>query len=151
MSNWNNSATRYYETSVTTASPEQLVVMLYEGAIKYLRQSIAAIEEKNLVGKRQSIDRAVAIVQHLQGTLDMQRGGEISVELDKLYTYMIRGIVNGSVKLQTAPLEEVVKLLTTLLEGWEVVAKERRRERSAPTQGTVHVPQSASLLVQVHG
>src|SRR5580700_9999816 len=111
MSNWNSSASRYYETSVTTASPEQLVVMLYEGAIKYLRQSVTAIEEKNLVGKRQSIDRAMAIVQHLRNTLDMERGGEISVELDKLYIYMTNCIINGSIKLQTAPLQEAIKLL----------------------------------------
>ncbi len=144
MNKWGQPSRSYYETSVTTSSPEQLVVMLYQGAIRYLKQSVIEILKVDLVAKRQSVDRAVAIVQHLQSTLDMERGGEISVELDRLYSYVLSRILDGSIKLETAPLEEAVKLLTTLLESWEEVARQKQIRFVPP-------PATPSLRLQVHG
>ncbi len=122
----------YQEIAVQTSSPTKLVVMLYEGAIRFLRQSVTAIQSKDLDQKRQSVDRAVAVIQHLQGTLDMDRGGAVAAELDKLYTYINSKIIEGSSKLQTAPIEEAVKLLTVLLSGWEEVSR-RGQEQTVPT------------------
>jgi flagellar protein FliS len=79
---------RYLETSVITATPEQLVVMLYEGAIRYSKQAIVQIENRDLQGKRVSVDRALGIVQQLQTSLDMKRGGELAVDLRRLYQYI---------------------------------------------------------------
>ena len=122
---YNNRSNTYREIAVQTSSPTKLVVMLYEGAIRFLRESATAIGANDLNGKRQSIDRAVAIVQHLQSTLDMDRGGEVAAALDKLYGYIASRILEGSTKLETAPLEEAIKLLNVLLAGWEeVVSKE---------------------------
>ena len=122
----------YQEIAVQTSSPTKLVVMLYEGAIRFLRQSITAIQSKDLDQKRHSVDRAVAVIQHLQGTLDMDRGGAVAAELDKLYTYINSKIIEGSSKLQTAPIEEAIKLLTVLLSGWEEVSR-RGQEQTVPT------------------
>lgn len=144
MNKWGQPSRSYYETSVTTSSPEQLVVMLYQGAIRHLKQATIEILKKDLEGKRHSIDRAVAIVQHLQNTLDMERGAEISVELDRLYTYMLAKILDGSIKLQTAPLEEAVKLLSTLLESWEEIARQKQ-VRFMPPAAT------PSVRLQMHG
>ena len=121
----------YQEIAVQTSSPTQLVVMLYEGGIRFLRQSVEAIESNDLNRKRQSIDRAMAVIQHLQGTLDMERGGDVAAELDKLYTYISTKILEGSGKLQIAPLEEAIKLLTVLHSGWEEVAK-KEQEPAVP-------------------
>ena len=121
----------YQEVAVQTSSPSKLVVMLYEGAIRFLNQSITAIEAKDLNLKRQSIDRAVAVIQHLQSTLDMTQGKEVAAELDRLYTYITSRILDGSGKLEVAPLQEAIKLLTTLLTGWEEVAK-KEQEHEVP-------------------
>ena len=121
----------YQEVAVQTSSPSKLVVMLYEGAIRFLNQSITAIEAKDLNLKRQSIDRAVAVIQHLQSTLDMTQGKEVAAELDRLYTYITSRILDGSGKLEVAPLQEAIKLLTTLLTGWEEVAK-KEQEHAVP-------------------
>src|SRR5438552_247645 len=126
--NYGSYSNRYQETSVTTSSPEQLVVMLYEGAVRSLKQAVTQIARKDLIGKRQSVDRALAIVQHLQGTLDMDRGGEIAIELDRLYSYVISKVLDGSIHLRTAPIEEAAKLLTTLLSSWEEVAKQKQKQ-----------------------
>ena len=139
----------YQEIAVQTSSPTELVVMLYEGAIRFLRQSVTAIQSKDLDQKRQSIDRAVAVIQHLQGTLDMDRGGAVAAELDKLYTYINSKIVDGSSKLQTAPIEEAIKLLTVLLSGWEEVSR-RGQEHTVPTTLLAQQAATSNGRFQLH-
>ena len=73
---YNKQSNAYREVAVQTSSPTKLVVMLYEGAVRFLGESVTAIKSKDLNRKRHSIDRAVAIVQHLHSTLDMDRGGQ---------------------------------------------------------------------------
>ena len=124
----------YRETAVQTSSPTRLIVMLYEGTIRFLRESVTAIESKELDRKRQSIDRAVAIVQHLQSTLDMEQGGEVAVGLNKLYGYILARILEGSGKLETEPLEEAIKLLNVLLAGWEELVSREQTDTVRQTQ-----------------
>jgi flagellar protein FliS len=123
----------YREVAVQTSSPAKLVVLLYEGAIRFLRESVTAVESRDLECKRQRIDRAMAIVQHLEGTLDMERGGDVAVDLARLYSYITSRILEGSAKLETAPLEEAIKLLNTLLAGWEAIAKQEQNSEVPPT------------------
>jgi flagellar protein FliS len=123
----------YQEVAVQTSSPAKLVVMLYEGAIRFLNQSITAIHAKDLDTKRQSIDKAVAVIQHLQSTLDMTQGKEVAADLDKLYSYITSRILDASGKLQIAPLEEAIKLLTVLLSGWEEVARKQAEQTVPPS------------------
>ena len=106
--------------------------MLYEGALRFLRQAIDDIGQKNYSNKSQSIDRTVAIIQHLQGTLDLEKGQEIAYDLDRLYTYMSSRIFEGSAKLDVPALQEVAKLLETLLSGWEEIAR-KEQEHTVPT------------------
>ena len=132
MSYKRNGSSVYKETSVNTDSGPKLVVMLYEGAIRFLKQAEDDIRKKDFGKKSQSIDRAVAIIQHLQGTLDMDKGGKISFDLDRLYTYINSRIIEGSTKLNSKALEEAIQLLTTLLSGWEEIAR-KEQEHSVPT------------------
>jgi flagellar protein FliS len=127
---YNNRSNTYREVAVQTSSPTKLVVILYEGAIRFLRESVTAIASKDLDRKRHSIDRAVAIVQHLQSTLDMDRGLEVAANLGRLYSYITSRILEGSAKLETAPLEEAIKLLDILLAGWEELAKKEQPPRT---------------------
>ena len=139
----------YQEIAVQTSSPTKLVVMLYEGAIRFLRQSVTAIQSKDLDQKRQSIDRAVAVIQHLQSTLDRDRGGVVAADLDRLYVYITSLVMEGSTKLQVGPFEEAIKLLSTLLSGWEGLANQQP-QRAVPT--TLLAQQQAnSQRVQFHG
>jgi flagellar secretion chaperone FliS len=122
----------YKEISINTASPAKLVVMLYEGAIRFLRQAENDIRIKDIAKKSQSVDRAVAIIQHLQGTLDLDKGGQVAFDLDRLYTYITSRIFEGSAKLDLKAFEEAIQLLTTLLSGWEEIAR-KEQEQSVPT------------------
>jgi flagellar protein FliS len=131
MSYPNYGSSAYKAISVNTASPTKLVVMLYEGAIRFLKQAQEDIRKKDFAQKSQSVDRAVAIIQHLQGTLDMEKGGKIAVDLDRLYTYVSSRVFEGSVKLDLKAFEEAIQLLTTLLSGWEEIAR-KDQEQSVP-------------------
>ena len=121
--------------------------MLYEGAIRFLRESAVAIESRDLNAKRQSIDRAVAVVQHLQGTLDMERGGAVALDLARLYDYITSRILEGSSRLEKAPLEEAIKLLKVLLAGWEEVAE---RERNNPVPPALLAQPAGSSGFKLH-
>jgi flagellar protein FliS len=119
---YSNGSNAYREIAVQTSSPARLVVMLYEGGIRFLRESVSAIESKDLTRKRHSVDRAMAIIQHLESTLDADRGGEVAQNLGRLYSYITARILEGSSRLETAPLEEAIKLLNVLLSAWEELA-----------------------------
>jgi flagellar protein FliS len=137
----------YQEIAVQTSSPTKLVVMLYEGAVRFLGQSVTAIKSKDIDTKRQSIDRAMAVIQHLQSTLDRDRGGDVAAELDRLYIYITSKVLEGSNKLQTAPIEEAIKLLNVLLSGWEEIVK-KEQENAVPT--TLLAQQAANGGFRLH-
>jgi len=137
----------YQEIAVQTSSPTKLVVMLYEGAIRFLGQSVTAIRSNDIDSKRQSIDRAMAVIQHLQSTLDRDQGGDVAEELDRLYIYITSKILDGSTKLQTAPIEEAIKLLNVLLSGWEEIVK-KEQETTVPT--TLLAQQAANGGFRLH-
>ena len=137
---YSNPSSLYKETSINTSSPIKLVVMLYEGAIRLVKQAKESTLNKDMVSKCQAVDRAVAIIQHLQGALDFEKGGELTFELDRLYTYINSRIFEGSAKLDVRALDEAIRLLTTLHSGWEELAR-KQQDDSVP----------ADLLVQQSG
>jgi flagellar protein FliS len=140
------SSARYHEASINTASSTRLVVMLYDGAIRFLQQSVHDIRKKDLEGKRKSVDRALAIMQQLRGSLNREQGAHIARELERLYDYIMTRISEGSRKLDARPLDEAVRLLRTLAQAWESVAEEELRKSAAATPTT---PEGGRL--QIHG
>jgi len=137
----------YKEISVSTASPAKLVVMLYEGTIRFLRQAEDDIRRKDFAKKSQSVDRAVAIIQHLQGTLDLEKGGNVAFDLDRLYTYIGSRIFEGSAKLDLKAFEEAIQLLTTLLSGWDEIA---RKEQGQPVRADLVAKEVAGGRFELH-
>jgi len=149
MNPYANRLARYEDTAVQTSSPEKLLVLLYEGVIRFLRQAVTATQSRNIEQKRQSVDRAMAVIKHLQSKLDRHRGGIVAVDLDRLYVYITSLVMEGSTKLQVGPFEEAIKLLSTLLSGWEGLANQQP-QRAVPT--TLLAQQQAnSQRVQFHG
>ncbi len=133
MSYPTNGSSVYREILVNTASPVGLTVMLYEGAVKFLRQAIDDMSRKDYAGKSKSIDRAMAIVQYLQGTLDINKGQKIASDLDNLYSYVSTRIFEGSAKLDVSALEEAIHLLETLLSAWNEIARNEQKNSASVT------------------
>ena len=111
----------YQEHAVATQSKGRVIVLLYEGAIKFLRQAIEAIRAEDWSAKGVYINKAAAIIDELDNSLDMDAGGEIAANLRKLYGFMRRRLSHANAQRDPAPLEEVIQLLDELNEGWRAV------------------------------
>ncbi len=116
-------AEAYRQTHVQSRSPLELIVMLYDGALRFLREAEDAIQRRDLVAKRDAMSRAFAILAELQGTLNVEQGGETADSLDSLYVYMINRLTEANVQLKTGPVHEVITLLSGLRDAWATVAQ----------------------------
>ena len=134
MNMQNNRMSVYQETAVNTANSLQLVVMLYDGAIRFLNQAVAAVQTKDMRTKATTDDKALAIVQHLSLTLDTTQGKKVADELDRLYEYVTEKIVEGSGKLQTKEFQEAIKVLTILRSGWAELAEREAVQTTVPPE-----------------
>jgi len=130
---YSNGSSIYRDTSINTSSPVKLVVMLYEGAIRHLRQAKEHTLQKNVTAKCAAVDKAMAILHHLQGTLDFDNGGKISFDLDRLYTYIGVRIFEGSANLNVAAFDEAIHLLDVLHSGWEELSR-MEKDSSVPSE-----------------
>jgi len=112
----------YQETAVTTQSKGRLIVMLYEGAIKFLKLAIKEIEAKNPEAKSKYINKAIDILLELNTVLDMDAGGEVAMNLRKLYLFMKQQLTEANIKQDTGKIEEVIKILEELNQSWKAIA-----------------------------
>jgi flagellar protein FliS len=119
----NKGAQAYLQTQVQSRTPVELVVMLYDGAIKFLGQARDAMAVGDMVAKRHALSRGLAIVQELQHMLNMDVGGEVAQRLDGLYTYILGRCYEANSHRDPRGLEEAVKLLTPLRDAWASVAE----------------------------
>jgi flagellar protein FliS len=121
----------YRQTEVQSRTPLELVVMLYDGALRFVARARDAIERRDIPARRDAISRTLAIISELQSTLDMEKGGVISERLDSLYEYINGRLIEASSRQDARPVDEVARLLTTLRDSWAEAA----RESTASTPG----------------
>jgi flagellar protein FliS len=115
-------AEAYRRTEAQSRSPIELVLMLYDGALRFVGEARAAVARNDIAGRSEAVSRTLDIISELQNTLDVKTGGDIARELDRLYSYINVRLLDVSLKKDPTALEEVQKLLTTLREGWSQVA-----------------------------
>lgn len=125
----NNAFQKYKNTAVQSASREKILLMLYEGAIKFTKLAIKAAEEKKIADRGVNIGRAFDIIMELNNTLDHKVGGDIANQLEQLYMFMMEQYTKSNISGDPAPLKENLKLLNTLYDGW-VQAVEKLKQES---------------------
>lgn len=108
----------YKQQSIMTAPPERLVVMLYDGAIRFFFQAAAAMREDALATAAERLDRGEAIVDHLLQTLDMEQGGEIAQRLEGIYVFSKRLLMEARLERDADKIDLVRGYLTELREAW---------------------------------
>ena len=118
-----NGLQAYQNTAVTTQSKGRLVVMLYEGAIRFIKLAIKAIDARHFEDKGKYLSKAQDIIFELNAVLDMDAGGEIAQNLRSLYMYMNRRISEANVSLDKDILNEVISLLDELNSSWKAIAE----------------------------
>jgi len=110
----------YRQAQVQTATPGQLVIQLYEGALTFLDRGIRALENRDLEGAHQMLVRVQAIVAELRGTLNHDTGA-IATTLDRTYLMLYDRLVQANVHKDPEPAREVAAALRELLAAWRVV------------------------------
>lgn len=119
---------KYKQTSITSAPREQILLMLYEGAIKFTKLAIIAAEQKKIADRGQNILRAYDIIMELQVSLDHKVGGEISKQLDQLYTFVLDQYTKANTSGEVKPLQDSLKVIENLYEGWKVAVEKYKKE-----------------------
>jgi flagellar secretion chaperone FliS len=115
-------ATAYKEQSILTATPGQLVVMLYDGCLRFLHQAAYAMREDDMAVADNRLSRAEAIIDELLTTLDLEQGGVIASRLQGIYVFCNRHLLEARTQRDPAMIEKVSELLGELRESWAQVA-----------------------------
>lgn len=121
-----NPYSQYQKTQVTTASREKVLLMLYEGAIRFTKHAHAAMNQGKIAEKGKYISKATAILSELMATLDFKAGGQLAVDLENLYVFMIDRLIEGNIKNDPECLKSVEQLLMTLYDAWKDVVENPR-------------------------
>jgi flagellar protein FliS len=119
-----NAAAEYRKRSVEGASPVGLVVLLYGGAITALMRAISAIEANNIEKRVAELNKVLAILGELQGTLDFEKGGAVAQQLEKYYIVLRSQVMEASIKNSKSILEDLVKNMSGIKEAWQQVERE---------------------------
>jgi flagellar secretion chaperone FliS len=131
----------YRESSILTASPEQLVVMLYDGAMRFLRQADAAVGQEGWMQAGERLQRAEAIIDELMATLNLD-AGEVAVRLQAIYVFCRRSLIEARVERSTVKIGHVQRLLSDLREAWCHVAAQ------TPAGARAAAPAPSAALAQ---
>jgi flagellar secretion chaperone FliS len=113
----------YQSNSIQTAPPEQLVVMLYDGCLRFLRRAEAAANEGQRPQTTEAISRATAIVMELNATLDMERGGQIAANLRSLYFFLHRHLLDAARETSVPKIRQAIELVAELRGAFAAAAK----------------------------
>src|SRR5579871_4356928 len=112
----------YQRSAVLTASQSQLIVMLYDGANRFLAQAAAALREREIESAHNKLRRAEMIISHLQASLDYEQGGEIAPRLASIYIFCQRHLNQARIHADADRVDQVRRLLGTLRDAWAQIA-----------------------------
>lgn len=110
---------QYQRTEVETATPEKVLILLYDGAIQFLNKAIVAIDEKNHQETYNNIVGAERILLEFMNTIDFEQGGDFAVRLNALYQYFYNRLVEANMKKDKEIVQEVLKFLVDLRLTWK--------------------------------
>ncbi|WP_221799324.1 flagellar export chaperone FliS [Oceanobacter mangrovi] len=146
---YHSGAKQYQRVNVTSevldADPHRLIQLLMEAALTRMAQSKSAIERKDMETKANLLGRVIEIIGTLQSSLDHSSGGEISLNLERLYDYMNRRLLQASIANDVEMIEEVMGLLLEVKRGWDGIREDYlsqaqgKNENTEPRQVATHI------------
>lgn len=134
-------ATVGLETGVAAASPHKLVIMLYDGVIVALLSAINHIKSSNVAAKGAAISKAITIIDNgLRASLDKKAGGEIAANLDALYDYMSRRLLEANLKSDATIVQEIHDLMADLRGAWVAIGDNGEPQAPSPSPSMQRTP-----------
>lgn len=127
---------QYQKSQIETASQEQILIMLYNGAIQFLNIAKKAMEEKDIETMHNHIIKAQKIITEFQTTLDMENGGDLAQRLYSLYAYLHKRLVEANIKKNADYIDEVLTHLKDLRDTWLQAIKISKQESVQKEENT---------------
>ncbi|MBC86548.1 MAG: flagellar export chaperone FliS [Bdellovibrionaceae bacterium] len=121
---------QYKKTSIESASREKLLLLMYEGAIRYTKKARIAIENNDIAERGLNIGKAYDIILELNNTLDHEVGGEIAINLEQLYMFLTDRLTEANINAKVEPLDDVIKILHTLYDGWKKAIEQLKKQEN---------------------
>jgi flagellar protein FliS len=143
-----NAAYKYLETQVTTTNQGELLILLYDGAIKFLNQAKEKIALKDYAGKGILISKALDIVNELTGSLNKDRGGDLAEQLGNLYFYCNSRLLQANLKMDAAIIEEVVNILSGLRNAYAEILNSGAASPGIPSVSAAPVGKPSTAPAQ---
>ena len=116
---YNKYIKQYQASNINTATPEKLMILLFDGALQFLQKAKVAIEEKNLKERAENIDDARKIIRELMRTIDLENGNDVSKQLFRLYNKMAMNLIKANVQRNSAKIDEVIEDITNIRWGFQ--------------------------------
>lgn len=120
----------YQSMQILSAKPEKLILMLYDGAIRFIQQAIKAIEENNIETAHNNLLRSQNIMVELMASLNFEKGGDLAANLFRIYEFMHYTLVQANLKKDAEPLTRISDQLKRLRESWGQALKKEEKERA---------------------
>ncbi|MEP0842351.1 MAG: flagellar export chaperone FliS [Phycisphaerae bacterium] len=130
-----NASDEYLRNAVLTATPEQLHLMLYDGAIRFTRRAIEGLEKKDLEAAFNGFSRAQKIVLELLNALNYDVDRTLCARMAGLYNFIYRKLIEASVERNPAHAQEALKLLEYQRETWVMLIEKLRQDREPAAAG----------------
>jgi len=121
----------YQNSQISTASRGRLLIMMYEGAIKFLGQARKKMQQKNFSEAGVFLSKSFAIISELMNTLNFEQGGQIAVNLQRLYRFMLYHLTQANLQKEPKLIEDVIALLSKLKESYSEALKSLRETKNA--------------------
>jgi flagellar protein FliS len=152
MNGYNGYTNNYLASQVNTASPEQLMLMLYDGAVRFASLAIKAIEDNTPDKRSYYINKTYAILSEFAATLDRNQDAALAENLDALYSYMQKCLMDANLKNDPEPLAEVKEMLAGLRQTWAQAIEINRQEQAkagvdspSPVKAADYKPLAAAI------
>ena len=143
MSSYGRYSQAYKKAAVSTVDQRKLIVMLYDGAIKFLTIATDKMEKGDTYEAHRNLIRGKSIIAELLASLNMEAGGEIARNLQRLYTYMFNELIDANLNNDAPRVGSVIGLLKELRTGWQGVkaepAEAQPEQPAAPARGTKNI------------
>lgn len=141
----------YRETGALTTDPVGLVVVLYDMLLKDIRDAISALASSDIQRRAEAIRHSMLVLQQLQGTLDMEKGGVVATNLDRFYNFIRAKLLEGQIKVSSEIFRQQAIFVMSIRDAWEQVRTEQLRatepephEDAAPIAVSILSPESAA-------
>ena len=125
---------QYQQSSIETASREQILILLYDGAIQFLNKAKISMQQKDIEATHNNLIGAQNIIQEFIDSLDREVAPQLAENLTSLYEYFIRRLVHANMKQSIEPIDEVLKYLKSLKQTWEkaIILAQKEQMQTLP-------------------